>query len=52
MLQTGTLLHMTVGTLALMDESERQKAIEILHNILESVQQLEISVQGTVGFFL
>ena len=37
---------MTIGTLALMDESERQKAIAILHNILESVQQLEISVQG------
>ena len=44
--QTGTLLHMTIGTLALMDETERQKAIKILHNILEDVQQLEISVNG------
>ena len=44
--QTGTLLHMTIGTLALMDEIERQKAIDILHNILEDVQQLEICVDG------
>ena len=37
---------MTIGTLALMDDSERQKAIEILHNILANVQQLRISVEG------
>ena len=37
---------MTIGTLALMDEIERQKAIDILHNILEDMQQLEICVDG------
>ena len=32
--QTPSLLHMTIGTLALMDEVERQKAKEILENAM------------------
>ena len=37
--QTPTLLHMTLGTLALMDDYERQKASNLLH---QTVEQLNI----------
>ena len=37
--QTPTLLRMTLGTLALMDDYERQKASNLLH---QTVEQLNI----------
>lgn len=43
--QTPSLLHMTIGTLALMDEVERQKAKEILENAM-----LEIAGDKPINF--
>ena len=37
--QTPNLLHMTLGTLALMDDVEREQAAEILHL---SVEKLDV----------
>ena len=51
--QTPSLLHMTLGTLALMDEVERQKVSEILEDTIkkEIKDQLDdlgsIDVKGT-----
>ena len=51
--QTETLLHLTVGTMALMDERERDLAKEILMDSKESIIQpllqdrtLEFSIEG------
>lgn len=47
--QTPTLLHMTIGTLALMDENERQKAKDILEESLKEMslsKPLEILIEG------
>ena len=56
--QTPSLLHMTLGTLALMDEVERQKVSEILQDtikkeIKEQLNDLDsIDVKGMYAMFI
>ena len=47
--QTPSLLHLTIGTLALMDEIERKKAKEILESAIEEfkvAKKLSIEIKG------
>ncbi len=47
--QGPTLLHMTICTLALMDDIERKKAIDILHNICTDeldMKDIKVAIKG------
>ena len=47
--QTPSLLHLTIGTLALMDEIERKKAKKILESAIEEfkvAKKLSIEIKG------
>ena len=47
--QTPSLLHLTIGTLALMDEAERQKAKEVLELAIAEFKtdnKLNIEIKG------
>lgn len=50
--QTPTLLHLTIGTLALMDDVERSKASELLHKVLNEdetincIKELTVNIKG------
>lgn len=47
--QTPSLLHLTIGTLALMDENEREKAKNLLEESLQEIsisKPLEIQIEG------
>ena len=46
--QTPSLLHMTLGTLALMDEVERQKVSEILEDTIKKEIKDQIDDLGSI----